>query len=71
MEVPATNAFALANGAIVHNCRYAIMCLRFAVRVRKPKGFIAEDFGTPQGDPYYQKGYHPIYSAVDELMGKK
>ena len=51
--------------------RYTIMCLRFAVRVRKPKGFIAEDFGTPQGDPYYQKGYHPIYSAVDELMGKK
>jgi phage terminase large subunit-like protein len=32
MEVPATKAFALANGAIVHNCRYAFMMARFAIQ---------------------------------------
>ena len=32
MEVPATHAFAIGNGAVVHNCssRYALMMLRFA-----------------------------------------
>lgn len=41
MEVPETSAFALSNGAIVHNCtRYAIMMLRNAARVRKAHGTI-------------------------------
>jgi len=30
MEVPTTHAFALENGAVVHNCRYAMMMKRFA-----------------------------------------
>mgnify|MGYP001612758544 CR=1 FL=1 len=42
MEVPDTNAMALVNGAIVHNCatRYAIIMLRLAARVRKVSGTI-------------------------------
>ena len=41
LEVPATSAFALMNGAVVHNCtRYAIMQLRSAARVRKAGGMI-------------------------------
>jgi len=41
MEVPATQAFAIANGAVVHNCsRYALMMLRNAARVRKVAGMM-------------------------------
>ncbi len=47
------------------------MCLRFAQRVRKPNNFVAQDFGSPQGDPYWKKDYHPIYSCLDELEGRK
>lgn len=73
MEVPKTFAFALANGAVVHNCRYAIMCLRFARRVNKPRGTIN---GYPIDEMEVQRPaqeqYNPLgHAYINQILGVK
>jgi phage terminase large subunit-like protein len=55
LEVPTTEAFALANGAIVHNCRYAIMMLRYSRPDTKKS-----DSGMKHDEGNHQYNYNPL-----------
>lgn len=54
--------------------RYLTMSLRFAARVNRPRGmrgdYAIADMETPT-DGYNKKDYHPIFSAIEEMGGKR
>jgi hypothetical protein len=55
LEVPSTEAFALANGAVVHNCRYAMMMLRYSRPDTKKA-----DSGMKHDEGNHQYNYNPL-----------
>lgn len=70
LEVPSTSAFAIANGAIVHNCRYALMMLRYAQfqPMDKIRDQIRDKYSMPTRHSV-QMEYNPLdpaYIAKDQ-----